>query len=134
VTMNLRDFLLSTAALALATRTEQRAPSIDHQLPPNILKADWYVEPVPVPEYHWAPTSTYEAFRDMKFGIRLHWGIYSIWHRGPESWPFLNMTFKDRQEYNDLYKTWNLAGFNAEEWMTLFADSGLNVCIHQQTS
>jgi alpha-L-fucosidase len=129
MTMNRRNFLLSAAALALAPRTQLHAdsPSLQHQFPPEVIKADWYVEPVPVPEYHWAPTSAYEAFRDMKFGIRLHWGIYSIWHRGAESWPFLNMSFADRQKYNDLYKTWNPAGFNAEEWMTLFADSGLKM-------
>ena len=63
----------------------------------------------------------------MKFGIRLHWGIYSIWHRGAESWPFLNMSFEDRQKYNDLYKTWNPAGFDADEWMNLFAESGLKM-------
>jgi alpha-L-fucosidase len=129
MTMNRRDFLLSSAALALASRAQLHAdtPSLEHQLPPEILRADPYVERVPVPEYHWAPTSSYEAFRDMKFGVRLHWGIYSIWHRGPESWPFLNMTFDDRQKYNELYRTWNPAGFNAEEWMTLFADSGLKM-------
>ena len=33
---------------------------------------------VPRSEYHWAPESAYEAFRDMKYGIRIHWGIYSV--------------------------------------------------------
>ena len=56
MTMDRRDFLLSIAALALATRTELRAdtPSIERQLPPDVLEADWYVESVPVPEYHWS--------------------------------------------------------------------------------
>jgi hypothetical protein len=62
------------------------------------------------------PTSAYEALRDMKFGIRLHWGIYSIWHRGPESWPFLNMTFEDRQEYKDRTETWNPAVADPLSW------------------
>ena len=63
----------------------------------------------------------------MKFGVRLHWGIYSIWHRGAESWPFLKMSFEDRQRYNDLYKTWNPAGFDADEWMNLFDESGMKM-------
>ena len=70
-----------------------------------------YAENSPIAEYHWAPASAYEAFQDMKFGIRIHWGIYSIWHRGAESWPFLPMSFEDRQTYNNLYKTWNPAGW-----------------------
>ena len=129
MTMDRRNFLFSAAALALATKAQVHAdsPSLEHRFPPNVIKGDWYVEAEPVPEYHWAPHSAYEAFRDMKFGVRLHWGIYSIWHRGAESWPFLGMSFEDRQKYNDLYKTWNPAGFDADEWMTLFADSGLKM-------
>lgn len=129
MTMNRGNFLLSAAALALATKTQVHADSgsVQHQFPPDIIKGDWCVETEPVPEYHWAPTSAYEAFRDMKFGVRVHWGIYSIWHRGPESWPFLKMSFEDRQKYNDLYKTWNPAGFNADEWMNLFDESGLKM-------
>ena len=63
----------------------------------------------------------------MKFGIRIHWGIYSIWHRGPESWPFLTMSFEDRQTYNNLYKTWNPAGFDADAWMDIFKESGMKM-------
>jgi alpha-L-fucosidase len=129
MTMNRRNFLLSGAALALASRSRLHADpaSLDHRFPPDIIKNEWYVEAQPIPEYHWAPASAYEAFRDMKFGIRLHWGIYSIWHRGPESWPFLNMSFEDRAAYNELYKTWNPAGFDANQWMNLFSESGLKM-------
>ena len=63
----------------------------------------------------------------MKFGVRIHWGIYSIWSRGPESWPFLEMSFADRQRYNDLYKTWNPTGFDADAWMNTFAESGMKM-------
>jgi alpha-L-fucosidase len=86
-----------------------------------------YIEKTPIAEYRSAPSSAYEAFQDMKFGIRIHWGIYSIWHRGPESWPFLPMSFADRQAYNDLYKTWNPAGFDADSWMDTFKESGLKM-------
>jgi alpha-L-fucosidase len=63
----------------------------------------------------------------MKFGARIHWGIYSIWHRGPESWPFLGMSFEDRNAYNNLYKTWNPAGFDADAWMNVFKESGMKM-------
>ena len=63
----------------------------------------------------------------MKFGVRIHWGIYSIWHRGAESWPFLKMSFEDRARYNDLYKTWNPHLFDAAEWMRIFKDGGMKM-------
>jgi alpha-L-fucosidase len=127
--MNRREFLTRSAALAIAGKLRASANTgvPDHQFPPEILKDDWYVETRPIPEYRWAPASAYEAFRDMKFGIRLHWGIYSIWHRGAESWPFLGMSFEERQAYNQLYKTWDPAGFDAAQWMSLFSESGLRM-------
>jgi alpha-L-fucosidase len=91
------------------------------------LKDDPYIEDSPVAAYHCAPDSAYEAFRDMKFGARVHWGIYSIWHRGAESWPFLKMSFEDRQKYNSLYRTWNPAGFDANAWMDAFKESGMKM-------
>jgi alpha-L-fucosidase len=87
-----------------------------------------YVETNPVPEYRHASAEAYEAFKDMKYGVRIHWGLYSIAGNKPnESWPFLAMSFEQKQVYQELYKTWNPAGFNAEEWMTLFADNGLKM-------
>ena len=72
-----------------------------------------------------ASATAYESFRDMKFGVRVHWGIYSIWHRGAESWPYLPMSFEDRQAYNNLYKTWNPTGFDADSWLDDFKSSGM---------
>ena len=91
------------------------------------MKNDYYIEKTPIAGYRWAPPSAYEAFQDMKFGIRIHWGIYSIWHRGAESWPFLKMSFADRQAYNSLYKTWNPTGFDASGWMDTFQESGMKM-------
>jgi alpha-L-fucosidase len=120
--MNRREFLASSAALAAASAYPGMAqqPDQTHGFPASVLKIDDYIETTPVPEYRSAPASAYEAFQDMKFGVRIHWGIYSIWHRGPESWPFLSMSLADRQEYMSLYKTWNPAGFDANAWMDTF--------------
>jgi alpha-L-fucosidase len=98
-----------------------------HGFPASVLENDLYIENEPIEGYHSAPASAYEAFQDMKFGVRIHWGIYSIWHRGAESWPFLEMSFDDRQQYNNLYKTWNPAGFDADAWMDIFKDSGMKM-------
>jgi alpha-L-fucosidase len=103
-----------------------------HRLPKtdqNYLRSTSYVEDDPLPEYRWAPDEAYEAFQDMKYGIRVHWGLYSIWNIDDTSWPFLGnripaFDFARRQEYQQLYKTWNPAGFDAEEWMKAFKEFG----------
>ena len=37
------------------------------------------------------------------------------------------MSFQDRQAYNNLYKTWNPAGFDADAWMDAFKESGMRM-------
>ncbi len=83
-----------------------------------------YIERDPDPDYRHAPLEVHEAFRDMEFGVRIHWGIYSVWNLPHESWPFLKMTNAERQEYQELYKTWNPVGFDAREWMEFFQRAG----------
>ena len=127
--MNRRQFFASAAALATTYAYPGLAqlPDSVHGFPASELYRVPYIENTPLPEYHWAPASAYEAFQDMKFGVRIHWGIYSIWHRGAESWPFLQMSFEDRQAYNNLYKTWNPVGFDANVWMDSFKESGMKM-------
>jgi alpha-L-fucosidase len=121
---------MSTAA-ALATASAYpslgQTPEPIHGFPPTMLRNDYYIETQPIASYHPAPAAAYEMFQDMKFGIRIHWGIYAIWHRGAESWPFLSMSFEDRQRYNDLYRTWNPIGFDADTWMSIFHESGMKM-------
>jgi alpha-L-fucosidase len=127
--MNRRQFLASAAALATTSAYPgfAQAPDSLKGSPVPLSELEHYIENHPIPDYHWASTSAYEAFHDMKFGIRIHWGIYSIWHRGNESWPFLKMSFEDRQAYNSLYKTWNPTGFDANAWIDTFKASGMNM-------
>ena len=65
-----------------------------------------YIEEKPVPEYQHASADAYEAFKDMKYGVRIHWGLYSIAGNKPhESWPFLDLSFAQKQAYQELYQT-----------------------------
>jgi len=98
-----------------------------HRLPANdghYQRTCGYVEDIPVNAYSWAPDSAYEDFQDIKFGIRLHWGIYSLLRLHGESWPYLQMLPEEKQTYQELYKSWYPAGFDAEEWVDFFAESG----------
>ncbi len=86
-----------------------------------------YVEPVPEPDYRHAPPAAVEAFKDIKYGVRIHWGLYSAAFEGGESWPFLALPYQKKQQYQEAYRTWNPSGFDAEEWMRLFEENGLRM-------
>jgi len=128
--MNRRDFLFTSAAALSAAPVRSGPISPDHHLPETdhqYQRVKSYVEDTPIPSYRWASPQAYEAFRDMKFGVRIHWGIYSVAGYDKESWPFLSKSFAERQQYNQIYKTWNPRAFDADAWMNLFAESGLKM-------
>ena len=104
-------------------REPVRAPANDI----HIREVRSYVETDPVPEYQHASQQAYEAFRDLKFGIRVHWGVYAIWGTSDASVPFVNYSDEKKQQYQQLYKTWNPRGFDAEQWMRFFQRSGVKI-------
>jgi len=63
-----------------------------------------------------------EWFQDAKFGLFVHWGIYSI--RGRAEWVLYN----DRipvKNYETLAQFFNPTEFNAAEWVALVKDAGM---------
>lgn len=85
---------------------------------------EFYIEQEPHLDYVHASIEAHESFRDMKFAVRIHWGLYSIWELRGESWPFLRMDYQKKQAYQDLYKTWNPVGFDASAWISFFQRCG----------
>jgi alpha-L-fucosidase len=125
-----------TSDTAATTPKKSRKKSkYSHKLPAsdqNYKRSKNYIEDEAIPEYNWASDEAYEAFQDIKYGVRIHWGLYSIWSMSGESWAFLGnrvpaFDFKKRQEYQQLYKTWNPTGFNADEWMQTFDECGMKM-------
>jgi alpha-L-fucosidase len=104
--------------------------SAKHRLPltdSHYQRVRSYIEDEPVSEYQWASDAAYEAFRDMKYGVRIHWGLYSVAGFMHESWPFLELSYQERAHYNEMYWTWNPSGFDADAWTSLFAENGLRM-------
>lgn len=61
-------------------------------------------------------------FNNAKFGIFMHWGVYSV-GRTSESWPFFsgNVSFK---EYMSQAKEFTAGSFDADAWAELFSRIG----------
>lgn len=62
-----------------------------------------------------------KEFSDMKFGIFLHWGIYSMFAQG--EW-YMHNADLDWREYGKAASAFYPANFNAEEWVKAIKDSG----------
>ena len=94
----------------------------------------------------WESLSAYEPprwYRDAKFGIFIHWGIYSVPAFGSE-WYSRNMYIQGSPEYEHHIKTYGKHSefgykdfipmfkaekFNADEWTELFQNAGANYVV-----
>ncbi|MHA1340633.1 MAG: alpha-L-fucosidase [Promethearchaeota archaeon] len=78
------------------------------------------------PDYKHCSEKGREKFLDMKFGMMVHWGIYSVLGI-PESWP-ANATRCDPaflDVYYTLWQVFNPTEFNADEWAELAIKAGM---------
>lgn len=77
-------------------------------------------------DYLHAGNAALDKLLDWKFGIRIHWGIYSILGDGRESWNLSELRDPAyRALYEQLYRSWNPNGFDADQWTRLFQAAGL---------
>lgn len=76
------------------------------------------------PDYRHASPQAYEKWRDLKYGLRIHWGYYCL--LGCEaSWPVRGMPNQKKQEYFELYRKFNPKEFSADAWMKMMQRCGL---------
>jgi alpha-L-fucosidase len=94
-----------------------------------------YIEDTPNPDYSQASAAARAAFRQMKYGVRIHWGVYAMLDYGCNaSWPFVRadsghrvLNNEQRQAYQQFYQNFNPTNFNADGWMDLFQTNGIKV-------
>jgi alpha-L-fucosidase len=72
-------------------------------------------------DYHADPKAV-QWFRDARFGMFIHWGVYSMLGRG--EW-VMNNEGIPISEYEKLPPRFNPTRFNAREWVKLAKDSGI---------
>ncbi len=122
---------LFTMAAIFACSAQEEVSFANYKVPDG---AEWvcsntqsYIEENVDPDYHHASAAAIEAFRDIKYGVRIHFGLYSITETGNTSWPYIDRSYEGRQAYQQLYKTWNPTNFNADEWMKFFKENGFKM-------
>ncbi|HME56302.1 MAG TPA: alpha-L-fucosidase [Candidatus Lokiarchaeia archaeon] len=82
------------------------------------------------PDYEHAPPEAYEHFQDRKFGMRVHWGPYSVLGLDA-SWPVANDECSSEfiKIYYTLYEMFNPTEFNADEWARFAERAGFRFMV-----
>jgi alpha-L-fucosidase len=76
-----------------------------------------------------------QAWREMKFGLFIHWGPVSLkgteigWSRGGERRGRSGRGSIPAEEYDNLYKKFNPVKFNADEWVQVAKDAGMKYLV-----
>ena len=79
-----------------------------------------------------------DAWQDLKFGVLMHWGLYSVpgivesWNICNEDWitrPAGSTYEGYKQWYWGLSKEFNPVDFNPEQWASVFKDAGMKYMI-----
>ena len=78
-----------------------------------------------------------EWFKEAKFGMFIHWGLYSVlggqWKHGPY-YPYYGEWIQNRlqipiKEYEPLTAAFNPIFFDAEEWVTMAKEAGMQYIV-----
>jgi alpha-L-fucosidase len=101
---------------------EARYKALNKALDRSAIQRGWL--PTVKPGYHHAPDAAVEAFKDLKFGIRIHWGLYCM-IGSDASWALAGANREFWDLYNVLYQFFNPTDFDAASWMDLFARGGI---------
>ena len=65
-------------------------------------------------------------FREARFGMFIHWGLYSIPARG--EWIYARHPWK-KGEFESLADTWNPSNFNPRQWANLAKNAGMKYAV-----
>ena len=101
---------------------ESRFDVLNHALDRGAMQRGW--ARTVSPDYHHAPQSAIDALKDLKFGIRIHWGVYSV-IGSHESWGPAGANQEFWNIYNTLYEVFNPTDYNPDSWMDFFERSGV---------
>ena len=86
-------------------------------------------------DYLNAPADNVNQWRQMKFGLFIHWGPVSLkgteigWSRGGERRGRSGTGSVPAEEYDNLYKQFNPVKFNADEWVQIAKDTGMKYLV-----
>jgi alpha-L-fucosidase len=75
-------------------------------------------------DYKHASDAAVEAWKDRKFGMRIHWGVYSVLGLDA-SMPLIGADEEFHTIWFTLFQVFNPTQFNAEEWVDLAQRAGM---------
>jgi alpha-L-fucosidase len=133
-----RLLVLLTALVAAANANAQATAPERKANQPKAKRSVKDIRPLVIPE---SERSAHERrmswWREAKFGLFIHWGIYSIpagvWkgqevRQGAAEWIMLRARIPIK-EYGQLAAQFNPVKFNADEWVTLARDAGMKYMV-----
>src|SRR5271165_6695516 len=94
--------------LAAPLEGRARFEQLNKALDRGAMQRGWATEVDP--SYHHAPQSAIEAFKDRKFGIRIHWGLYCM-IGSDASWALAGANKQFWDTYNVFYQFFNPTSF-----------------------